>query len=177
MECNGSLWRTEIRSYASCIEHNFFFMKSRGVSFWILLFLPIILIFAVLSVPSYQSVPRYISLHLCRSSSFNLSLSHVCLYLSAFTHLFQLFLIKSYFTPLALLANTMWQTVSQTGILRQNRDTCTRITHLVKCILSDTMDALDRPLFTFVYWKKGIDYEKKAKSHKLHSNSFRYWYR
>lgn len=38
-----------------------------------------------------------------------------------------------------------------TGILRQNRDTCTRITHLVKCILSDTMDAPDRPLFTFVY--------------------------
>lgn len=34
-----------------------------------------------LSVPSYQSALRYVSLHLSRSSSFNLSLSHCCLYL------------------------------------------------------------------------------------------------
>lgn len=66
-----------------------------------------------LSVLPYQSVPRYISLHLSRSSSSNLSRSHFCLYLPIFLNLFQLFLIKSHFTLLARWANIMWQTVSQ----------------------------------------------------------------
>lgn len=70
-----------------------------------------------LSVPSYRSVPRHISLHLSRYSSFQSFLSHLCFFIFPSTpppppppHLFQLFLIKSYFNLLALWVNIMRQT-------------------------------------------------------------------
>lgn len=84
-----------------------------------------------LSVLSYQSMPCYISLHLSRSSSSNLSLSHFCLYLpiSPPPHLFQLFFNQKLFHPIGSVskynvANSVTDTHAST--LSQNEGTCTR---------------------------------------------------
>lgn len=85
MECNGSLWRTEIRNYASCIEHNNFFYEES----WHILLNP-----SLSSNNSYLCRPLSAVLSVCASlhitsslqSLLFQSLSFSCLSLSLSLH-------------------------------------------------------------------------------------------
>lgn len=119
----------------------FFYIKSLGKSFWLLLlFLPIILIFcrplsAVLSVCASLHIASSLQILLFQSLPFS------CLSQSPSLHpsvsaVFNQKLYQKPFHPVGSVGKynvTNSVTDMHTGVLRQNRDTCTRIAHLVKC--------------------------------------------
>lgn len=94
-----------------------------------------------LSVLPYQSLPHHISVHLPRSSSFNLSLAHFCLYLQPSVHLL---LIKSLFN---LWANIVSQTVSEACKPHKATQRGTQIQFIF--VKKPTLSNLERPPLSY----------------------------